>query len=81
MVLEYTDGCQQELQRKEKYSKEEAKEALSILSDFGYSKGSVSIPDSIITKGQLENWKKEMINTKLSSMRVSKPKALCKRKG
>jgi len=81
MVFEYTDSCQPELQRKAKYSKKEARAILSILSDFGYPKDTVMIPDSIITKGQLENWKKEMIDKKLSAMPVSKAKTLCKRKG
>ena len=61
MVYEYIESCQPELERKAKYSKKEAKEVISILTDFGYCKETLEIPEKIITTGQLENWKKSMI--------------------
>ena len=81
MVYEYIESCQPELERKAKYSKKEAKEVISILIDFGYCKETLEIPEKIITTGQLENWKKSMIDKKLSAMRVSNKKGSDKRRG
>lgn len=81
MVYEYIESCQPELERKAKYSKKEAKEVISILTDFGYCKETLEIPEKIITTGQLENWKKSMIDKKLSAMRVSNKKVSDKRRG
>lgn len=80
MVYEYIESCQPELERKAKYSKKEAKEVISILTDFGYCKETLEIPEKIITTGQLENWKKSMIDKKLSAMRVSNKKGSDKRR-
>ena len=81
MVYEYIESCQPELERKTKYSKKEAKEVISILTDFGYCKETLAIPEKIITTGQLENWKKSMIDKKLSAMRISNKKVSVKRRG